>query len=138
VAVARGIVQLFHIIIRILPPVPRPEPDLGLIKRHHAEVSLRTGDMLERIVLDQPQSQRSFEKASGLFRKSPDFSESQRTFQKASGLFRKPADFSESQLNFSESQQTFQKVTGLFKKSAELFKKSADFSKSQLTFQKVS
>ena len=42
--------------IRMRPPLERPEPHLGLYKRHHAEVSLRTGDMLERIVLiDQPQ-----------------------------------------------------------------------------------
>src|ERR1051326_5627121 len=71
---------------------------------------------------DFSESQRTFQKVSGLFKKSADFSESQRTFQKVSRLFRKSADF-------SESQRTFQKVSGLFRKSA-------DFSESQRTFKK--
>jgi hypothetical protein len=40
----------------MLPPLPGPEPHLGLIKRHHAQISFRAGDLLQRIVLiDQAQ-----------------------------------------------------------------------------------
>ena len=56
IAITFRIFEEFHIIIRVLPPLPRPESLPRLIERHPAEIGFRTGDVIQRIsLIDQLQ-----------------------------------------------------------------------------------